>query len=67
MLLCCTQAIPFQPDSQMGSGAPARGAFAPTYTVAKAILNKAVQLLVQDEAFKARSTGVVSTCPGWCR
>lgn len=61
------QAIPFNPDSPMGTAAPAQGAFAPTYSVAKALLNKAVQLLVQDGAFKARGIRVVSTCPGWCR
>lgn len=66
-MLSIPQAIPFKPDSQMGSAAPGRGAFAPTYTVAKAMLNKAVQLLVQEEAVKAREARVVATCPGWCR
>lgn len=51
----------------MGSVAPGSGGMAPTYSVAKALLNKAVQLLEQDEAFKAKGVKVVSTCPGWCR
>lgn len=71
--VCCwaspssSQAIPFNPDSPMGTAAPAQGAFAPTYSVAKAQLNQAVQLLAQDGAFKARGVRIVSTCPGWCR
>jgi NAD(P)-dependent dehydrogenase (short-subunit alcohol dehydrogenase family) len=39
----------------------------PTYCVAKALLNKAVQLMAADEAFKQRGVSVVSVCPGWCR
>ena len=67
LLVVPLQAIPFGPDSQMGSAAPGRGGFAPTYTVAKAMLNKAVQLMVQEEAVKAREARIVATCPGWCR
>lgn len=67
LLLNCAQAIPFRPDSQMGKSAPAQGSYTPTYSVAKAALNKAVQLLVQDHDFKERDARVVSTCPGWCR
>jgi NAD(P)-dependent dehydrogenase (short-subunit alcohol dehydrogenase family) len=39
----------------------------PTYCVAKALLNRAGQLLAADEAFKQRGVSVVSVCPGWCR
>jgi NAD(P)-dependent dehydrogenase (short-subunit alcohol dehydrogenase family) len=39
----------------------------PTYCVAKALLNKAVQLMAADGAFKQRGVSVVSVCPGWCR
>jgi NAD(P)-dependent dehydrogenase (short-subunit alcohol dehydrogenase family) len=67
MMLCAVQAISFQQDSQMGKGAPAQGGHAPTYSVAKAVLNKAMQLLAADEGFKARGIRVASTCPGWCR
>jgi NAD(P)-dependent dehydrogenase (short-subunit alcohol dehydrogenase family) len=67
-LRCRTlQAIAFDPDSQMGTAAPAQGAYSPTYSVAKAMLNKAVELLAQDAAVKARGIRVASTCPGWCR
>lgn len=39
----------------------------PTYSVAKALLNRAVQLMAADEAFTQRGISVASTCPGWCR
>jgi NAD(P)-dependent dehydrogenase (short-subunit alcohol dehydrogenase family) len=44
-----------------------QGGMCPTYCVAKALLNKAVQLMAADEAFKERGVSVVSVCPGWCR
>lgn len=51
----------------MGSAPPGAGSMTPTYSVAKALLNKAVQLLAGDAAFKAHGVNVVSTRPGWCR
>jgi NAD(P)-dependent dehydrogenase (short-subunit alcohol dehydrogenase family) len=51
----------------MGSGAPGFGSMAPAYSVSKAALNKAVQLMAAHPAFTAHGVRVVSTCPGWCR
>lgn len=44
-----------------------QGGYAPTYSVAKALLNRGVQLMAADSAFKERGVSVVSVCPGWCR
>jgi NAD(P)-dependent dehydrogenase (short-subunit alcohol dehydrogenase family) len=44
-----------------------QGGMCPTYCVAKALLNKAVQLMAADDAFKQRGVCVASVCPGWCR
>jgi NAD(P)-dependent dehydrogenase (short-subunit alcohol dehydrogenase family) len=60
-------AVPFNPDSPMGTSPPGAGAMTPTYSVVKALLNRSVQLMSADEKFKQRGVSVVSTCPGWCR
>ncbi|WIA15411.1 hypothetical protein OEZ85_002065 [Tetradesmus obliquus] len=60
-------AVPFNADSSMGSAAPGAGGMCPTYCVAKALLNKAGQLLAADDVFKQRGVSVVAVCPGWCR
>lgn len=44
-----------------------QGGMCPTYCVAKALLNKAGQLLSADDVFKQRGVSVVAVCPGWCR
>eukprot|EP00775_Hariotina_reticulata_P008630 gene8630-8811_t len=62
-----TSAVPFLTSSPMGFAPPGQGGMSPTYSVAKAMLNRAVQLLSEDSAFQARGVSVVSTCPGWCR
>jgi NAD(P)-dependent dehydrogenase (short-subunit alcohol dehydrogenase family) len=59
--------VPFKPDSPMGREPPGAGSMAPTYSVSKAALNRAVQLLAADPAFTARGIKVASVCPGWCR
>lgn len=61
------QAIPFNQDSKMGTAAPAQGAYTPTYSIAKAMLNKAVKLIAQEDEYKAKGIRVASTCPGWCK
>jgi NAD(P)-dependent dehydrogenase (short-subunit alcohol dehydrogenase family) len=60
-------AVPFKASSPMGSSPPGQGGMSPTYSVSKAMLNRAVQLLSDDSAFQSKDVSVVSTCPGWCR
>lgn len=41
---------------------------APTYSVAKALLNRGVQLLAQEGSeLQQGGIGVVAVSPGWCR
>eukprot|EP00877_Chromochloris_zofingiensis_P008306 jgi/Chrzof1/3729/Cz13g06240.t1 len=40
---------------------------AAAYNVSKLLLNKAVQLMNEDEKLKSKGVSVVSVCPGWCR
>lgn len=58
---------PFDAASTMGTAPPGSGAISPTYSVSKALLNRAVQLMAGDAAFAERGIRVASTCPGWCR
>mmetsp|Transcript_5060 Transcript_5060/g.14545 ORF Transcript_5060/g.14545 Transcript_5060/m.14545 type:complete len:305 (-) Transcript_5060:512-1426(-) len=39
----------------------------PVYCVSKALLNKGVQVLAEDERVTSRGLSVVAVCPGWCR
>ncbi|KAF6266436.1 hypothetical protein COO60DRAFT_1474854 [Scenedesmus sp. NREL 46B-D3] len=57
-------AVPFNADSSMGTAAPAAGGMSPTYSVAKALLNRGVQLMAADESFKQRGVSVCRTDMG---
>lgn len=64
-------AVPFIEASKMGTEPPGSGAMTPTYTVSKALLNRAVQLMSssgpEGAPFAARGVKVYAVCPGWCR
>lgn len=38
-----------------------------SYSVSKAALNQAVQLLAKDDDLRKRNITVIAQCPGWCR
>eukprot|EP00877_Chromochloris_zofingiensis_P008308 jgi/Chrzof1/3730/Cz13g06250.t1 len=53
-----------KPLSQVKRDYPTTNA---AYNVSKMFLNKAVQLMNEDERLKSKGVSVVSVCPGWCR
>jgi NAD(P)-dependent dehydrogenase (short-subunit alcohol dehydrogenase family) len=62
-------AVPFVQSSPMGSQpADKPGAMAPTYSVAKALMNRMTQLMAAEGSHLAqRGVSVVAASPGWCR
>ena len=41
--------------------------YAPFYSLSKAALNRATQLLAEDAALTSRGVTVAAVTPGWCR
>ncbi|GBF92184.1 hypothetical protein Rsub_05266 [Raphidocelis subcapitata] len=52
----------FDPSSPM----PAHNTYSPDYSVSKAALNRAVQLMAADGALRPAGAAA-AVCPGWCR
>eukprot|EP00877_Chromochloris_zofingiensis_P012949 jgi/Chrzof1/7908/Cz02g40230.t1 len=52
---------------QAGSPQPQQNSYSPSYNVSKCMLNRAVQLMHEDQQLRDKGVTVVSTCPGWCR
>lgn len=52
----------FKKDSPL----PGHNAMSPSYSVSKAALIRAAQILADSPDFEARRVSVVSVCPGWC-
>ena len=49
------------PVTQMG------GMYAPYYSLSKAAMNRATQLLAEDKALTSRGITIAAVTPGWCR
>ena len=43
------------------------GMYAPFYSLSKAAMNRATQLLAEDELLTSRGLTVAAVTPGWCR
>ena len=42
-------------------------AYAPTYSLSKAILNRATQILAASDPFTTKNISIACVCPGWCK
>merc|ERR1712151_453200 len=56
------QAIQWEEDDWTGGQA-----YSPPYSLSKALLNRATQILSDDPQMKEKNISLVAICPGWCR